>query len=113
MKEGKLKLHSDPMEILLADYLSVLDSGVNLILDEVMLPPKNRMCRLGLLLDMDLSLPAQMAAAARSAFCWLHRLQPYLKREALAYITHAFCYIQIRLLQYAVCVAPSEDSLEQ
>ncbi|KAF7239030.1 Potassium voltage-gated channel subfamily H member 6 [Varanus komodoensis] len=53
---------------------------------------EDRVCSLGVLLDPELSLKAQVTAVARSAFLqlWLiHQLRPYLENDCLATVTHA------------------------
>ncbi|KAF7237429.1 Motile sperm domain-containing protein 1 [Varanus komodoensis] len=55
-------------------------------------PLKDKVCSLGVLLDPELSLEAQVTAVARSAFFQLrliHQLRPYLENDCLATVTHA------------------------
>ncbi|KAF7247239.1 Calcium uptake protein 1, mitochondrial [Varanus komodoensis] len=53
---------------------------------------RDKVCSLGVLLDPELSLEAQVTAVARSAFLQLqliHQLRPYLEYDCLATVTHA------------------------
>ena len=66
--------------------------GVQPVLDGVPLPLKEQVRNLGVLLEPSLSLEAQMASVARSAFYQLQlvaQLHPYLDRDNLASVVHA------------------------
>ncbi|KAF7242518.1 LINE-1 retrotransposable element ORF2 protein [Varanus komodoensis] len=76
MRANKLKLSPDKTEVLL-----VGGSGFG-----------DKVRSLGVLLDPELSLEAQVTAVARSAFFQLrliHQLHPYLENDCLATVTHA------------------------
>ncbi|KAF7247761.1 Maturin [Varanus komodoensis] len=92
MRANKLKLSPDKMEVLL---VGGSDSGLgdlDLVLNGVALPLKDRVHSLGVLLNPKLTLEAQMLAMARSAFHQLrliHQLRPYLEDDCLAAVMHA------------------------
>ncbi|KAF7239463.1 Structural maintenance of chromosomes protein 6, partial [Varanus komodoensis] len=92
MKANKLKLNPDKMEILLVGGSGFGVGDLDLVLNGVALPLKDRVCSLGVLLDPELSLEAQVTAGARSAFPQLrliHQLRPYLENDCLVTVTHA------------------------
>ncbi|KAF7253695.1 hypothetical protein EYD10_00878 [Varanus komodoensis] len=74
-----------------------LDTGfgegeLNLVLNGVALPLRDKVHSLGVLLDPELSLEAQVTAVARNTFLQLrliHQLRPYLEYDCLATMTHA------------------------
>ncbi|KAF7244371.1 putative RNA-directed DNA polymerase from transposon BS [Varanus komodoensis] len=102
MKANKLKFNPDKTEILLVGGLGSWVGDFDLVLNGVALPLKDRVRSLGVLLDPELSLEAQVTVVARSTFLqlWLiHQLRPYLENDCLAIVTHAlvtsqldFCY---------------------
>ncbi|KAF7245380.1 Chitinase domain-containing protein 1 [Varanus komodoensis] len=92
MRANKLKLDPDKMEVLLVGDSSSWVGDLGPALDGVALPLKDRLRSLGVLLDPELSLQAQVTAVARSTFLQLrliHQLRPYLKEDCLATVTHA------------------------
>ncbi|KAF7253150.1 hypothetical protein EYD10_01179 [Varanus komodoensis] len=92
MRANKLKLNPDMMEVLLVGGLGFGVGDLDLVLNGVALPLRNKVCGLGVLLDPELSLEAQVTAVARSAFLQLrliHQLHPYLENDCLAIVTHA------------------------
>ncbi|KAF7247742.1 thiamine pyrophosphokinase 1 [Varanus komodoensis] len=92
MRANKLKLNPDKMEVLLFGGSGFGEGEVNLVLNGVALPLRDKVRSLGVLLDPELSLEAQVTAAARSAFLQLrliHQLCPYLEYDCLATVTHA------------------------
>ncbi|KAF7239648.1 Very long-chain acyl-CoA synthetase [Varanus komodoensis] len=64
----------------------------SLVLNGATLPLRDKVRSLGVLLDPELSLEAQVTAVARSAFLQLrliNQLRPYLEYDCLATVTHA------------------------
>ncbi|KAF7252094.1 RutC family protein in vnfA 5'region [Varanus komodoensis] len=91
MSANKLKLNSDKMEVLLVGGSGFREGELNLVLNGVALPLRDEVHSLGVLLDPELSLEAQMTAVARSAFFQLrliHQLRPYLENDCLVTVTH-------------------------
>ncbi|KAF7246312.1 Methyltransferase-like protein 4 [Varanus komodoensis] len=92
MRANKLKLNPDKTEVLLVGGSGFGEGELNLVLNGVALPPRDKVRSLGVLLDSELSLEAQVTTAARSAFLQLrliHQLRPYLEYDCLATVTHA------------------------
>ncbi|KAF7246633.1 RNA helicase Mov10l1, partial [Varanus komodoensis] len=92
MRANKLKLNPDKMEVLLVGGLGFREGELNLVLSGVALPLREKVRSLGVLLDPELSLEAQVTAVARSAFLQLrliHQLRLYLEYDCLATVTHA------------------------
>ncbi|KAF7247673.1 Poly(rC)-binding protein 3, partial [Varanus komodoensis] len=92
MRANKLKLNPDKTEVLLVGGSGFREGDLNLVLNGVALPPRDKVRSLGVLLDPELSLEAQVTTAARSAFLQLrliHQLRPYLEYDCLATVTHA------------------------
>uniref|UniRef100_A0A8D2J284 Reverse transcriptase domain-containing protein n=1 Tax=Varanus komodoensis TaxID=61221 RepID=A0A8D2J284_VARKO len=92
MRANKLKLNPDKTEVLLVGGSGFGEGELNLVLNGVALPPRAKVRSLGMLLDPELSLEAQVTTAARSAFLQLrliHQLRPYLEYDCLATVTHA------------------------
>ncbi|KAF7252401.1 hypothetical protein EYD10_01895 [Varanus komodoensis] len=91
MRANKLKLNPDKTEVLLVGRSSFGEGELNLVLNGVALPLRDKVRSLGVLLDPELSLEAQVTAVARSAFFQLqliHQLRPYLEYDCLATVTH-------------------------
>ncbi|KAF7250878.1 Protein translocase subunit SecA [Varanus komodoensis] len=91
MRAYKLKLNSDKMEVLLVGGLSSWVGDLDLVLNGVALPLKDRVHSLRVLLNPELTLEAQVSAVARSAFHQLrliHQLRRYLEDNCLATVTH-------------------------
>ncbi|KAF7236386.1 Small glutamine-rich tetratricopeptide repeat-containing protein alpha [Varanus komodoensis] len=89
---NKLKLNPDKTEVLLVGGSGFREGELNLVLNGVALPLRDKVRSLGVLLDPELSLEAQVTAAARSTFFQLrliHQLRPYLEYDCLATVTHA------------------------
>ncbi|KAF7252305.1 hypothetical protein EYD10_02240, partial [Varanus komodoensis] len=87
MRANKLKLNPDEVEVLLVGGLGSGVGDLDLVLNGVALLLKDRVCSLGVLLDPELSLEAQVTTVARSAFLQLrliHQLRPYLEDDCLA-----------------------------
>ncbi|KAF7250405.1 Vacuolar protein sorting-associated protein 13A [Varanus komodoensis] len=92
MRANKLKLNPDKTEVLLVGGSSFGEGELNQVLNGVALPLRDKVHSLGVLLDPELSLEAQVTAVARSAFFQLrliHQLRPYLEYDCLATVTHA------------------------
>ncbi|KAF7240636.1 putative RNA-directed DNA polymerase from transposon BS, partial [Varanus komodoensis] len=92
MRANKLKLNPDKTEVLLVGGLGFGEGGFDLALNGVALPLRDKVRSLGVLLDPELSLEAQVTAVARSAFLQLrliNQLGPYLEYDCLATVTHA------------------------
>ncbi|KAF7244380.1 putative RNA-directed DNA polymerase from transposon BS [Varanus komodoensis] len=92
MRANKLKLNPDKTEVLLVGGSGFGEGELNLVLNGVALPLRDKVRSLGVLLDPELSLEAQVTAVARSAFLqlWLiHQLCPYLEYNCLVTVTHA------------------------
>ncbi|KAF7248125.1 hypothetical protein EYD10_05844 [Varanus komodoensis] len=92
MRANKLKLNPDKTEVLLVGGSGFGVGDLDLVLNGVALPLKDRVCSLGVLLDPELSLEAQVTAVARSTFLQLrliYQLRPYLENDCLATVTHA------------------------
>ncbi|KAF7246221.1 Tyrosine-protein kinase Yes [Varanus komodoensis] len=92
MRANKLKLNPDKTEVLLVGGLGLGMGDLGLVLNGVALPLRDRVCSLGVLLDPELSLEAQVMAVARSAFLQLrliHQLRPFLENDCLVTVTHA------------------------
>ncbi|KAF7243586.1 putative RNA-directed DNA polymerase from transposon BS, partial [Varanus komodoensis] len=92
MRANKLKLNPDEREVLLVGGSGFGEGELNLVLNGVALPLRDKVRSLGVLLDPELSLEAQVTAVARSAFfqLWLiHQLCPYLEYDCLVTVTHA------------------------
>uniref|UniRef100_A0A8D2KSV3 Reverse transcriptase domain-containing protein n=1 Tax=Varanus komodoensis TaxID=61221 RepID=A0A8D2KSV3_VARKO len=90
MRANKLKLNPDKTEVLLVGGSGFREGGFDLVLNGVTLPLRDKVRSLGVLLDPELSLEAQVTAVARSAFLQLiNQLRPYLEYDCLATVTHA------------------------
>ncbi|KAF7251907.1 Polypeptide N-acetylgalactosaminyltransferase 16 [Varanus komodoensis] len=92
MRANKLKLNPDKMEVLLVGGSGFGEGGFDLVLNGATLPLRDKVRSLGVLLDPELSLEAQVTAVARSAFLQLrliNQLRPYLEYDCLATVTHA------------------------
>uniref|UniRef100_A0A8D2L4R7 Reverse transcriptase domain-containing protein n=1 Tax=Varanus komodoensis TaxID=61221 RepID=A0A8D2L4R7_VARKO len=92
MRANKLELNPDKTEVLLVGGLGFGVGDLDLVVNGVALPLRDRVRSLGVLLDAELSLEAQVTAVARSAFLQLrliHQLHPYLEDDCLATVTHA------------------------
>ncbi|KAF7254272.1 putative RNA-directed DNA polymerase from transposon BS, partial [Varanus komodoensis] len=92
MRANKLKLNPDKTEVLLVGGSGFGEGGVDLVLNGATLPLRDKVRSLGVLLDLELSLEAQVTAVARSAFLQLrliNQLRPYLEFDCLATVTHA------------------------
>ncbi|KAF7247172.1 Protein HEATR9 [Varanus komodoensis] len=91
MRANKLKLNPDKTKVLLVGGLDLGMGDLGLVLNGVALPLRDRVHSLGVLLDPELSLEAQVMAVARSAFLQLrliHQLRPFLENDCLARVTH-------------------------
>ncbi|KAF7250183.1 putative RNA-directed DNA polymerase from transposon BS [Varanus komodoensis] len=91
MRANKLKLKPDKTEVLLVGGSGFGEGGSDLVLNGVSLPLRDKVSSLGVLLDPELSLEAQVTAVARSAFLQLrliHQLRPYLEYNCLATVRH-------------------------
>ncbi|KAF7254271.1 CMP-N-acetylneuraminate-beta-1,4-galactoside alpha-2,3-sialyltransferase [Varanus komodoensis] len=98
MRANKLKLSPDKTEVLLVGGLSSWVGDLDLVLNGVALPLKDRFRSLGVLLYPELSLEAQVTAVARSAFLQLqliHQLRPYLEDDCLTTVTHTLVTSQL------------------
>ncbi|KAF7242656.1 Inactive N-acetylated-alpha-linked acidic dipeptidase-like protein 2 [Varanus komodoensis] len=92
MMANKLKLNPDKTEVLLVGGSGFGEGELNLVLNGVALPIGDKVRSLGVLLDPELSLEAQVTAVARSAFFQLrviHQLRPYLEYNCLVTVTQA------------------------
>ncbi|KAF7253194.1 von Willebrand factor A domain-containing protein 3B [Varanus komodoensis] len=86
MRANKLKLNPDKMEVLLVGGSGFGEGELNLVLNGVALPLRDKVRSLGVLLDPELSLEAQVTVVVRSSF---YQLRPYLENDCLATVTHA------------------------
>nr|GFC52549.1 hypothetical protein [Tanacetum cinerariifolium] len=92
MGANKLKLNPDKTEVLLVQKSTTQVLDHRPALNGVVLPLKEQVRSLGVLLDAQLLLDSQVAAVARGAFAQLRlvrQLRPYLDRADLATVTHA------------------------
>ncbi|KAF7249282.1 Peroxisome proliferator-activated receptor gamma coactivator 1-beta [Varanus komodoensis] len=92
MRANKLKLNPDKTEVLLVGRSGFGEGGFDLVLNGATLPLRDKVRSLGVLLDPELSLEAQVTAVARNAFLQLrlsNPLRPYLEYDCLATVTHA------------------------
>ncbi|KAF7238201.1 putative RNA-directed DNA polymerase from transposon BS [Varanus komodoensis] len=92
MRANKLKLNPDKTEVLLVGGSGFGEGGFDLVLNGATLPLRDKVHSLGVLLDPELSLEAQVTAVARSAFLQLrliNQLRPYLEYDCLVTVTHA------------------------
>ena len=74
MRANKLRLNPDKMEVLLAGGSPVQLGDIHPVLDGVALPLKYWVFSLGVLLDPELSLEAQVNSLAKSTFYQLRLL---------------------------------------
>lgn len=84
----------------------------SLVPDGVILPQREPLYNLELLLDSQLLLKEQMAVMAKTAFAYLqvvNQVHPFLDQKALP--SH-LCNLSFRLVQHAVCRAAPEGHLE-
>ncbi|KAF7240887.1 putative RNA-directed DNA polymerase from transposon BS [Varanus komodoensis] len=98
MRANKLKLNPDKKEALLVGGLGFGVGDLDLVLNEVALPLRDKVRSLGVLLDPELSLEAQVTAVARSTFLQLrliHQLRPFLENDCLVTVTHALVTSQL------------------
>ncbi|KAF7238180.1 Complement C1q-like protein 3 [Varanus komodoensis] len=98
MRANKPKLNPDKTEVLLVGGLGFGEGDFDLVLNGVALPLKDKVRSLGVLLDPELSLEAQVTAVARSAFFQLrliHQLRRYLEKDCLVTVTHALVTSQL------------------
>ncbi|KAF7235229.1 Protein TANC1 [Varanus komodoensis] len=98
MRANKLKLNPDNTEVLLLGGSGLGMGDLGLVLNGVALPLRDRVRSLGVLLDPELSLEAQVTAVARSAFLqlWLiHQLRPFLENDCLVTVTNALVTSQL------------------
>ncbi|KAF7249944.1 Succinate--CoA ligase [GDP-forming] subunit beta, mitochondrial [Varanus komodoensis] len=84
MRANKLKLSPDKMEVLLVGRSGFGEGELNPVLNGVALPLRDKVRSLGVLLDPELSLEAQVTALRL-----IHQLRPYLEYDCLASVTHA------------------------
>ncbi|KAF7253666.1 hypothetical protein EYD10_00580 [Varanus komodoensis] len=92
MRANKLKLNPDKTEVLLVGGSGFGEGGFDLVLNGATLPLRDKVRSLGVLLDPELSLEAQVTAVARNAFLQLrliNQLCPYLEYDCLVTVTHA------------------------
>ncbi|KAF7244471.1 Ubiquitin-conjugating enzyme E2 U [Varanus komodoensis] len=92
MRANKLKLNPDKTEVLLVGGSGLGIGDLGLVLNGVAIPLRDRVRSLGVLLDPELSLEAQVTVVARSTFLQLrliHQLRPFLENDCLATVTHA------------------------
>ncbi|KAF7234952.1 hypothetical protein EYD10_18178, partial [Varanus komodoensis] len=91
MRANKLKLNPDKTEVLLVGGSGFGEGELNLVLNGVALPLRDKVCSLGVLLDSEISFETQVTAVARSAFLQfrlIHQLRPYLEYDCLVTVTH-------------------------
>ncbi|KAF7246133.1 Lipoxygenase-likey domain-containing protein 1, partial [Varanus komodoensis] len=87
MRANKLKLNPDKTEVLLVSGSGFGEGGFDLVLNGATLPLRDKVRSLGVLLDPELSLEAQVTVVARSTFLQLqliNQLHPYLEFDCLA-----------------------------
>ncbi|KAF7246709.1 Proton myo-inositol cotransporter [Varanus komodoensis] len=90
--QGSEVYNPDKTEVLLVGGSGFGEGDLDLVLNGVALPLKDKVRSLGVLLDPELSLEAQVTAVARSTFFQLrliHQLRPYLENGCLVTVTHA------------------------
>ncbi|KAF7244166.1 Annexin A10 [Varanus komodoensis] len=93
MRDDKLRFNPDKTEVLLVGGSGFGMENLDLVLNEVALPLRDRVRSLGVLLYPELSL--EVTAVARSTFLQLqliHQLRPYLENDCLATVTHALLH---------------------
>ncbi|KAF7254599.1 LYR motif-containing protein 2 [Varanus komodoensis] len=86
------------MEVLLVGGSGFGVGDLDLVLNGVALPLRDRVRSLGVLLNPELSLEAQVTVLARSTFLHLrliHQLRPYLDEDCLETVTHALAIRQV------------------
>uniref|UniRef100_A0A8D2JHL2 Reverse transcriptase domain-containing protein n=1 Tax=Varanus komodoensis TaxID=61221 RepID=A0A8D2JHL2_VARKO len=88
MRANKLKLSPDKTEVLLVGGSGFREGELNLVLNGVALPLRDKVCSLGVLLDPELSLEALVARNAFFQLRLIHQLRPYLENDCLATVTH-------------------------
>ncbi|XP_061484291.1 cilia- and flagella-associated protein 95 isoform X2 [Rhineura floridana] len=91
MGGNRLKLNPDKTEVLLVGDKRRL-GDIDLVFNGVRLPLKDQVRSLGVILDSQLSMEAQILAASRAAWYQLHliqRLRPYLPVHLLPRVVHA------------------------
>ncbi|XP_060135246.1 uncharacterized protein LOC132592706 [Zootoca vivipara] len=92
MAANRLRLNPDKTEVLFVGdrrWAGVEDS---LVLNGVTVPLKDQVCSLGVILDSQLSMEAQVNSVSRAAVFQLHlvrRLRPYLPADCLTRVVHA------------------------
>ncbi|KAF7254588.1 Voltage-dependent L-type calcium channel subunit alpha-1S, partial [Varanus komodoensis] len=87
-----LSFSTNPDGSLLVGGSDLRMGDLGLVLNGIALPLRDSVHSLGVLLDPELSLEAQVMVVARSAFLqlWLiHQLHPFLENDCLATVTHA------------------------
>ncbi|KAF7250955.1 Very large A-kinase anchor protein [Varanus komodoensis] len=107
MKANKLRLNPDKIEVLLVGGSGFGMGDLDLVLNGIALPHRDRVRSLGVLLYPELSLEAQVTEVARNTFLQLqliHQLRPYLENNCLVTVTHALKYIIKDQLSHAVQV---------
>ncbi|KAF7234544.1 hypothetical protein EYD10_18427 [Varanus komodoensis] len=95
VRANKLKLNPDKMEVQLVGGSGLGMGDLGLVVNGVALPLRDRVHSLGMLLDSELSLEAQVTAVATSAFLQLrliHQLCPFLENDYMAKVTHALLH---------------------
>ena len=91
MRVNKLKFNPDKTEVLLVSQKANQGIGMQPVLDEVALLLKTQVYSFGVLLDLPLSLDAQVSAVARSTFAQIklkRQLCPFLERSDVALVSH-------------------------
>uniref|UniRef100_A0A670ISF5 Reverse transcriptase domain-containing protein n=1 Tax=Podarcis muralis TaxID=64176 RepID=A0A670ISF5_PODMU len=92
MAANRLRLNPDKTEVLFWGDRGWAGVGDSLVLNGVTVPLKDQVHSLGVILDSQLSMEAQVNSVSRVAVYQLHlvrRLRPYLPADCLARVVHA------------------------
>uniref|UniRef100_A0A670II27 Reverse transcriptase domain-containing protein n=1 Tax=Podarcis muralis TaxID=64176 RepID=A0A670II27_PODMU len=92
MAANRLRLNPDKTEVLFLGDRGWACGGDSLVLNGVTVPLKDQVCSLGVILDSQLSMEAQVNFVSRAAVYQLHlvrRLRPYLPADCLVRVVHA------------------------
>uniref|UniRef100_A0A670II88 Reverse transcriptase domain-containing protein n=1 Tax=Podarcis muralis TaxID=64176 RepID=A0A670II88_PODMU len=92
MAANRLRLNPDKTEVLFLGDRERVGVGDSLVLNGVTVPLKDQVRSLGVILDSQLSMEAQVNSVSRAAVYQLHlvrRLRPYLPANCLARVVHA------------------------
>ncbi|KAF7243419.1 RNA-directed DNA polymerase from mobile element jockey [Varanus komodoensis] len=89
VRANKLRLNPDKTEVLLVGSSGFGEGDLDLVLSGVALPLKDKVRSLGVLLDPELSLEAQVTGGEEHfQLRLIHQLRPYLENDCLVTVTH-------------------------